>query len=131
MIWRTRDGGETWDQQLSPSRVFEAVHFTTANIGWAVAESGWVYHTTDGGQNWESRQLQPIRDLTGVHFYDVEHGWIVGHQGAIFYTSDAGVNWEDQGGSVDGYAIPTLNDVFGYGPTNAVAVGIGGAIYSH
>ena len=51
------DGALQWTQATVPVRVdLTAVHFPSANKGWAVGHDGVVLHSSDGGQSW-TKQL--------------------------------------------------------------------------
>jgi len=52
-ILQTEDGGETWlKTDISLPRWFYDIDFSDANNGWAIGDSGTIYHTHDGGKNW-------------------------------------------------------------------------------
>jgi photosystem II stability/assembly factor-like uncharacterized protein len=78
-----------------------AVHFVDDREGWAVGDEGVIWHTMDGGTNWE-RQPSGVRgSLRSIHFVDTCVGWIAGREelpggtsaGVVLFTRDAGVNW--------------------------------------
>src|SRR5581483_11514576 len=78
-----------------------AVQFVDDQEGWAVGDEGAIWHTIDGGKNWE-RQPSGVRaSLRGLHFQTPYVGWVVGRQeltgggscGVLLYTSDGGVKW--------------------------------------
>jgi photosystem II stability/assembly factor-like uncharacterized protein len=50
-IWKTLDGGHTWQKQRSLQDV-QRLYFLTAQHGWAVAENKKIYETNDGGEKW-------------------------------------------------------------------------------
>lgn len=60
-ILRTRDGGKTWNRQVSGvSTRLTGVAFTDLNNGWVAGEYGALLRTTDGGATWK---LQPTGTL--------------------------------------------------------------------
>lgn len=64
------DTGQTWKQAQVPVSVdLNAVHFPTAQQGWAVGNDGVILHTSDAGQSW-SKQLdgRQIGDLLIDHY---------------------------------------------------------------
>jgi photosystem II stability/assembly factor-like uncharacterized protein len=79
-----------------------AVQFVDRNEGWAVGDEGVVWHTIDGGKNWE-RQTTGVRSsLRSVHFLNPYTGWIAGREelpngggsnGVLLFTKDGGLNW--------------------------------------
>ncbi|MFO0877527.1 MAG: YCF48-related protein [Gemmataceae bacterium] len=78
-----------------------AVHFFEDRQGWAVGDDGVIWHTIDGGKNWE-RQSSGVRaSLRSVQFLDPFTGWIAGREelpgggaaGVVLYTRDGGLKW--------------------------------------
>ncbi|MFO0846032.1 MAG: YCF48-related protein [Gemmataceae bacterium] len=78
-----------------------SVHFVEDRQGWAVGDDGVIWHTIDGGKNWE-RQPSGVRaSLRGVHFVDPFTGWVAGREelpgggsaGVVLYTRDGGETW--------------------------------------
>ena len=63
----TRDGGESWKCQIhlyasriqghsavdTRMRMPEYVYFLNPQVGWIAPATGWMYHTTNGGADWE------------------------------------------------------------------------------
>jgi photosystem II stability/assembly factor-like uncharacterized protein len=107
-----------------------AVQFVDENEGWAVGDEGVLWHTVDGGQNWE-RQPTGIRaSLRSVHFLNPYTGWIAGREelpngagsaGVLLFTSDGGLKWRRLGSN----AFPGLNRVRFVDHTTGFAVGDG------
>jgi photosystem II stability/assembly factor-like uncharacterized protein len=70
-----------------------------ANNGWGSDESGHLYHTTAGGQNWLDRSPQNTQTgLWGNAFLDADHAWLVQMAAdsplQLLRTSDSGQTWE-------------------------------------
>src|SRR5262249_37788809 len=80
-----------------------AVQFVDGNEGWAVGAEGAIWHTIDGGKNWE-RQPSGVRStLRAVHFLNPFTGWAAGREelphgagsvGVILVTRDGGLKWQ-------------------------------------
>lgn len=48
------DGGRSWTQAAVPVAVMlTALHFPTAQLGWAVGHDGVILHSRDGGASWQ------------------------------------------------------------------------------
>ncbi|MEX2318177.1 MAG: YCF48-related protein [Pirellulales bacterium] len=109
VIWHTRDGGGTWQQQ--PSHVqcpLFGVFFVDAARGWAVggtnkpfaaATSGVVLKTVDGGVTWSSAAAGPLPILKGVRFFNADQGVAFGAAGpmspaGVLVTGDGGRSWQ-------------------------------------
>src|SRR5262249_27703645 len=80
-----------------------AVYFVDRNEGWAAGDEGVIWHTIDGGTNWE-RQATGVRaSLRALCFLNPFTGYVVGRQelpyggsaGVILMTSDGGINWTE------------------------------------
>lgn len=70
VILYSSDQGQSWHQAQVPVSVdLVAVHFPTAQKGWAVGHGGVVLHSTDAGQSWQ-QQLDGRQALKlGTEFY--------------------------------------------------------------
>src|SRR5947209_12132119 len=93
-----------------------AVQFVDASEGWAVGDEGVVWHTIDGGRNWERQPTGVRGSLTALHFLNPYTGWVAGREelpngggssGVLLYTRDGGVRWQ----RVLLNALPGLNRV--------------------
>ena len=103
-ILMTRDGGETWREVYSPTRLNELIwklSFPTQRIGYGTIMSydatnahKLVIKTVDGGATW--RELPLVENgkavELGIGFADARHGWIGSTVGG-FETRDGGVTF--------------------------------------
>ncbi|HEY6134605.1 MAG TPA: YCF48-related protein [Rubrivivax sp.] len=119
------DVGKTWQQgQVPVSSDLVAVHFASADAGWAVGHDGVVLASKDGGRNWirqlDGRSLGGVlvkhytqlgdakwlaeakrfeaqgaeNPLLDVWFDDANNGVVVGAFGLVLRTADGGATWE-------------------------------------
>ncbi|HEY1192266.1 MAG TPA: YCF48-related protein [Gemmata sp.] len=84
-----------------------AIHFVDASEGWACGDDGTVWHTIDGGKQWERQKTGTRASLRGIHFTDIYTGWAVGRLdtpsgsiGVMLKTTDAGLKWTEVGTNV-------------------------------
>jgi photosystem II stability/assembly factor-like uncharacterized protein len=93
-----------------------AVQFWDRKEGWAVGDQGVIWHTIDGGQNWELQKSGVRASLRSLHFLSPYIGWVVGREelpgtagsaGTILFTRDGGLTWRK--GSRN--TMPGLNHV--------------------
>ena len=118
-IYRTIDGGDTWEEQYATEAALFKLHFIDKQIGWVVGDRRSVYATTNGGKTWQfitdgSNQRhktsygqpeylgkEPLHTFTlyDIEFTDTQNGWIVGDLGVILHTSSGGKGkWKHQRG---------------------------------
>ncbi|TWC30559.1 photosystem II stability/assembly factor-like uncharacterized protein [Pseudomonas sp. SJZ079] len=77
------DAGQSWQQAAVPvSSDLNAVHFPTAEQGWAVGNDGVILHSSDAGANW-SKQLDG-RDIGAL---------LVEHYGALASAEPTNEDW--------------------------------------
>ncbi|MDI1317588.1 T9SS type A sorting domain-containing protein [Flavobacterium sp.] len=113
VIFKTTDGGASWNQQLSTgfqttgASFLNSVYFFNENVGIAYGDptgSGLgefeVYRTTDGGDNWTQISAAALPNpLSGEYGYNntpIAVGntlWFTTNKGNLLRTDDAGITW--------------------------------------
>ena len=92
------------------------VFFVDPDRGWAVGDRGVIWHTDDGGRNWQLQSSPVPCRLESVSFVDDRNGWIVGgwshrytHRstGVVLRTTDGGQYWEQ----IPRVSLPALRRV--------------------
>ncbi len=124
LLFRTSDGGQTWQKTTIPTAIVTQITFIDSQHGWvlsknpvsASAETVEVYSSTDGGGNWAmvsaayaaSTDTPPPGQLpfggtkTGLGFLNATTGWATGSfltvKGYIllYATHDGGSKWYPQ-----------------------------------
>lgn len=126
-IYRTSDGGTSWQPQLSHTteQLFDA-DFVDERQGWIAGRSGVILHTTDGGATWTRQNSGTEMHLFSVDFVDAQFGCIAGDWGTILTTADGGVTWQSRTLEED----VILNDVSMIDRTHGWIVGEVGAVLS-
>ncbi len=104
-VYRTVDGGRSWDiQRPTNTNMFE-VFFVDRLRGWIAgdAQSGrnHLMSTIDGGETWQDAAFgSNATVITAIFFIDHETGWVGGKRGdnlpCIYRTDDGGVTWSPQ-----------------------------------
>ncbi|HIE29861.1 TPA: hypothetical protein EYP66_21535 [Candidatus Poribacteria bacterium] len=135
IILHTKDG-MNWEQQLEVRPPLEGVDFVDENEGWVVGSGAAIFHTKDGGRNWERQNAGEINThLTDVLFLDTQKGWIVGWDGLVLHTEDGGENWQIQRNSRQDNPFlayyETLYDICYDGKSTLWAVGRNGLILKY
>jgi photosystem II stability/assembly factor-like uncharacterized protein/tetratricopeptide (TPR) repeat protein len=88
------------------------VCFVDAQRGWAVGDRGTIWHSEDGGRNWQLQDSGVACTLWSVCFVDADRGWAAGgfshpylhtSSGVVLATRDGGRHWyHDRGGLLPG-----------------------------
>ena len=151
-LWRTSDGGRTWQNLGKPERAAVIrFGFVSHSDGWLQSHSH-VLWTSDGGEHWRPLSL-PRELLDGsigdVCVQDKEHVWIVastraisppqrsrsespgdhGVEGAIYSTPDFGRTW--MRGKVLATGFDTLSSIVFSSKNAGFALGHVGILFSH
>jgi photosystem II stability/assembly factor-like uncharacterized protein len=109
VIWRTEDGGLTWQLLPCPADcALRNVCFLSDRVGWIVGGAtmpftqlgvGIVLGTTDSGRTWTELGRGRVPQLHGVRFFSLTEGILVGEATAEFPTGvittrDGGKTWQ-------------------------------------
>jgi photosystem II stability/assembly factor-like uncharacterized protein/tetratricopeptide (TPR) repeat protein len=79
-----------------------AVQFVDNKEGWAVGDEGAIWHTIDGGREWERQPTGVRSSLRSICFLTPYTGWVAGREelpngggstGVLLYTRDGGLKW--------------------------------------
>ncbi len=100
-IYRTSDGGESWENQFSASVYFRCVGFADSLHGWAGTLDGTnvLYETTDGGLTWSSVSNIPEPRPMSICGISVVNDSVVYASGAywgfprVIKSTDGGRSW--------------------------------------
>jgi photosystem II stability/assembly factor-like uncharacterized protein len=132
MIFRTRDGGQTWEDwsgQLSNPQGFHLNAMTQVKGGGLVivGEAGFISVSDDRGDTWEHRDSPYPGSLFGVMATDTADQMMVfGLRGNLLFSPDLGETWEE----LPSNSTATLNDGVFTSSGGVILVGNGGAVVS-
>ncbi len=90
-IYRTYDGGFTWQILNDKLRWFELLHFNDDKNGWCIRERK-LYNTSDGGINWT--ELQTSMKLEQFYPVSTSHLYVKSNDDRWFNSFDAGKTWD-------------------------------------
>ncbi len=98
VLLKTNDQGETWAPVSyfpfeAPADWIRSIEMVTDLIGYACADIGRIYKTTDGGDHWERLVSGTQEALFDVDFVDESNGMVCGFNGTILKTNDGGQSW--------------------------------------
>lgn len=108
-VWRTLDGGRSWQRTVLPeganssetmgtvwfSRLDPAHLFLLVEGGMADGWASDLYESSDGGATWSPDRITPGGVTGTLAFADAKHGVIAGGAPGtrLFATDDAGASW--------------------------------------
>lgn len=96
LVFKTTDGGQTWNLQNLPSgkKIIYDITGTDPDHAWTSGDLGQVMYTNNGGQNWIIQPINLSKNATRIQFLDTLIGWVIGGNGTIGRTTDGGASWE-------------------------------------
>lgn len=59
ILYRTTDGGKTWDSTITDDGILRDIQFFNPALGYAVGNHASIYMTTDSGKTWKSERAWP------------------------------------------------------------------------
>jgi photosystem II stability/assembly factor-like uncharacterized protein len=92
-IYRTTDGGLSWNYQVGVPNALYSICFSNADSGCAVGASGYIITTNDSGKTWTPRFSGVSDDLRSVQFINQSLGCALGYNGVMIVTNNGGVSW--------------------------------------
>jgi photosystem II stability/assembly factor-like uncharacterized protein len=96
-IFETSNAGQSWPEMKNApaTPICLSVHFRTPTIGYMGCDSGTVYRTTDGGDNWTRSILTGDHAITAIGFLNDTIGFCGSNIAQIFRTTDGGISWQN------------------------------------
>lgn len=106
IIWRTTDGGLTWEEQVQqyPHEYYGTATqsiFRNSTVGaiYSGVDTALVKRTTNAGISWQDQAFDAKSTFRKIIFIDSLHGWITatldqGNNGAVYHTTNGGVSWQ-------------------------------------
>ena len=101
-LYKTSDGGVTWDSIDVSAEGCSGVHFFDAQEGILLGSNGWLYRTFDAGQQWtQIGQPDPgVVDWTNITFVTDSIGYAFGQSSfataIVLKTEDRGNTWVNE-----------------------------------
>jgi photosystem II stability/assembly factor-like uncharacterized protein len=112
LLFRTGDGGETWQQSTLPGNEIRGIDFINEHTGWLMVDmlkngvftKEDIYHSVDGGQTWKKivNNNFPFANAdNNLTFINANVGWITGalsvnNNPRLYITHDGGSTWRQQ-----------------------------------
>ncbi len=102
-IFVSEDEGKTWSPRVLRERpgarpfqdldLYDVKFAPDGKNGWIIGEQGLIFHTGDGGADWEEQTSGVKANLFRIAVVDARHAHVAGGDGALLSTSDGGRSW--------------------------------------
>jgi len=98
-VFKSYDGGRTWEAKPIQGEFFLTVNFPSPSIGYAAGFTGTIIKTTDGGESWEklrngNRLTTKRHVFRDILFTSNDKGYLIGDEGVFWITEDGGDSWK-------------------------------------
>ena len=130
VVLKTTDGGHNWAILDVKNDNFTGIHILNKTEIWVCGIAGSIYHSTNGGQNWDKlRNGNSLANkryaLKDIYFSDSQKGWAVGEEGLVIYTEDGGNNWKEY----ESFTTDALHDICPTPDGHLMVAGDNGCLY--
>ncbi|MBS1552991.1 MAG: T9SS type A sorting domain-containing protein [Bacteroidetes bacterium] len=115
-LFKTTDGGISWQRQLDASYKPGVVFFLNKDTGWVSSQvsTDKLLRTTNGGLNWNMQY--DFNNINDIFFVDRLNGFI--GFAAIYKTTDGGFTWTP--GNTSGRKLSFINDSIGWAGSGSI-----------
>lgn len=90
-IFKTTDGGASWQSQLCGNQTMSSIFFVNQSVGYATGFNKCL-KTTDSGNNWFTIASPSVQLYTFIYFITPEVGFLGGNK-ALWKTINGGNSW--------------------------------------
>ena len=113
----------SYSSQIAPNNL-NSVDFITTTLGYTVGDSGKVFKTNNGGNNWSIQNSATTTKLNDVKVTDLNKAISVGNSGTIKATSNGGTSWFNQNSTT----ANNLNSIYMLNSSTGFITGDAGTI---
>jgi len=131
-LFRTTDGGETWNITASPWDMFEGIgdleiHPTNPDKMWVITWAGRIFQTEDGGTNWTniSGSLPAIKANNIIYQKGSNDGLYLAMDVGVFYRDASMSDWTPFYEELPNVVVTDLEIIYCTGTLRAATYGRG------
>ncbi len=95
-LYRTADGGKTWNPASGAAEGKSAIEFTDPRVGWMMSYQSMTY-STNGGQNWVSRSIAFPAMVEAFSLVQRDRGYAVGEHGMAYRYRVVPIDYTSKG----------------------------------
>jgi photosystem II stability/assembly factor-like uncharacterized protein len=135
-VWRTADGGRTWQAGTTSNASGYGIAFKDALNGILISDRGRYERSSDGGATWQLGTVVSTSSLAGVAYVQGSSSAWISDGIAPYRSSDDGATWSIEAaypfaGSIthvsfvdtsSGWAVTTNGEVLRYGPDTSTRI---------
>jgi photosystem II stability/assembly factor-like uncharacterized protein len=98
-VQRSEDNAKSWEEvQVDDAVTFRVITASGGEV-WAGGSGGTLYHSSDGGVNWQRVNLESggssvTEAIVGIRVRDPEHLTVTTASGEQWVTEDGGQHWQ-------------------------------------
>lgn len=92
-LYRTLDGGFSWEQYTDVGRDLSKIDFANDTLGYISGDNGLVLKTLNKGQSWQELRTDSD-DNYALSFYNHNIGYVSGEDNKLHKTMNGGLSWE-------------------------------------
>ena len=93
VVFKTTDGGTTWQNVYQTSVPLNGLYFLKADTGFVIGGSGTILYTSDAGKSWTLLKGGMDEDWSAITSDSRGTLFIVGKHAAVIKSLDNGKNW--------------------------------------
>src|ERR1019366_5698976 len=92
-VYRSLDGGATWNLMLKNIPGLASMYFENTKSGFVCGANGLIMHTEDTGSHWARAWTMTRQNLHDINFVNETTGYAVGDSGVVLLTQTSGRFW--------------------------------------
>lgn len=93
-LYRTKNGGKSWNRLGNSFAGISSVSFYTSTDGFLLDGEKVLFESHNGGRSWDETETNYAGNGSSILFTDPCNGYIGGYDGEIHASRDGGITWK-------------------------------------